>query len=153
MHRARQFLGACRASCGAGWLGRGAVGALQGASGSQGATQLVQQPHRLIQPLVRGLWGRSLLPPVAQASCGAWGASSSWGCATESTNVVLVENNNVDWAFKKLKRKIIDSGLAKELRERTAFVRPHDVRVRPSAVAKVKINLLLRCIHFIFFLG
>lgn len=45
-------------------------------------------------------------------------------------HTVDVQQNNVDRAFKKLRRKMIDSGLFKELKERVYHQKPSQLRVR-----------------------
>lgn len=46
-------------------------------------------------------------------------------------HTVKVENNNVDRAFKRLKRKMIDTGLFRELKARVFHQKPSQLRVRP----------------------
>lgn len=50
---------------------------------------------------------------------------------------VDVDNNQVDKAMRKLKRKLIEEGIAKELKERTHFVKPSQQRVRCDQPAKL----------------
>jgi small subunit ribosomal protein S21 len=82
----------------------------------------------------RRLWGRagSLLPPAAAAAmarlpgaapCGAPGGVSR-GIS------VIVEHNNMDKALRRLKRKMIEEGITKELKERTHNQKPSQLRVR-----------------------
>lgn len=47
-----------------------------------------------------------------------------------TTHSVLVENNNVDRAFKRLKRKMIDSGFLKEMKARVFHQKPSQLGVR-----------------------
>ncbi len=51
-------------------------------------------------------------------------------------SIVYVKNDNVEQAMRKFKKKIQDSGLLQELREREAYVKPTIERKRKKAQAK-----------------
>ena len=43
---------------------------------------------------------------------------------------VVVDNNNLDKAMRTLKRKMIESGVLRELKQRSVFMKPSQERVR-----------------------
>lgn len=49
---------------------------------------------------------------------------------------VYVKNENVEQALRKLKKKIQDSGLLQELRDREAYEKPTITRKRKASAAK-----------------
>jgi ribosomal protein S21 len=90
----------------------------------------------------RRLWGRAgsllpaaaaaaaaRLPAAAAAACGGVGSASG---ASRGISVI-VEHNNMDKALRRLKRKMIEEGITKELKERTHNQKPSQLRVRTCA--------------------
>lgn len=59
-------------------------------------------------------------------------ANSTSGCT------VYVKNDNVEQALRKFKKKIQDSGLLIELREREAYEKPTVTKKRKKAAAKMR---------------
>lgn len=53
-------------------------------------------------------------------------------------NTVYVKNDNVEQAMRKFKKKIQDSGLLQELRDREAYTKPTQERKRKKAAAKMR---------------
>lgn len=53
-------------------------------------------------------------------------------------NTVYVKNDNVEQAMRKFKKKIQDSGLLQELRDREAYTKPTQARKRKKAAAKMR---------------
>lgn len=51
-------------------------------------------------------------------------------------NAVVVQHDNVDKALRKFKKKIMDSGLLNELREREFYEKPTSKRKKAKAMAK-----------------
>lgn len=51
-------------------------------------------------------------------------------------NIVYVKNDNVEQAIRKLKKKVQDSGLLQELRDREAYEKPTTTRKRKVSAAK-----------------
>jgi small subunit ribosomal protein S21 len=51
-------------------------------------------------------------------------------------NTVHVKNDNVDQALRKFKKRVQDSGLLQELRNREHYEKPTSVRKRKSSAAK-----------------
>jgi small subunit ribosomal protein S21 len=51
-------------------------------------------------------------------------------------STVYVKNDNVEQALRKFKKKIQDSGLLQEVRERGEYVKPTIVRKKKAAAAK-----------------
>lgn len=51
-------------------------------------------------------------------------------------NTVYVKNDNVDQALRKLKKRVQDSGVLQELRERECYEKPTSVRKRKVGAAK-----------------
>jgi len=68
---------------------------------------------------------RSLLPAAA-----AGAAAALPGALHARPISVVVDNNNLDKAMRVLKRKMIESGNLREIKERTVFVKPSQERVR-----------------------
>lgn len=67
-----------------------------------------------------------------------WNLAAAGGRTTQSTNRggedargmhIEVANNNVEQAMKKLKRKMIQEGVLKELRAKEQYLRPSKIRV------------------------
>ncbi len=50
--------------------------------------------------------------------------------------VVLGENDSLDWALKKFRRKMIRSGLFKDMKKRRYYEKPSEARKRKAAAAK-----------------
>lgn len=53
-----------------------------------------------------------------------------------SGSTVFVKNDNVEQAIRKLKKKVQDSGLLNELREREGYTKPTVTRKRKAAAAR-----------------
>jgi small subunit ribosomal protein S21 len=51
-------------------------------------------------------------------------------------NAVIVKDGNVEKALRKFKKKVADSGLLLELRERETYEKPTTARKKKKAVAK-----------------
>lgn len=51
-------------------------------------------------------------------------------------NQIYVKNDNVEQALRKFKRRVQDSGLLQELRDREFYEKPTSVRKRKAAAAK-----------------
>jgi len=52
--------------------------------------------------------------------------------------VVYVKNDNVEQALRKFKKKIMDSGLLQELRDRESYEKPTITRKRKASAAKMR---------------
>ncbi len=50
--------------------------------------------------------------------------------------VVLGENDSLDWALKKFRRKMIRSGLFKDMKRRRFYEKPSAAKKRKAAAAK-----------------
>jgi small subunit ribosomal protein S21 len=50
--------------------------------------------------------------------------------------IVLGENDNLEWALKKFRRKMIRSGLFKDMKRRRYYEKPSAARKRKAAAAK-----------------
>jgi small subunit ribosomal protein S21 len=50
--------------------------------------------------------------------------------------VILSENDRLDWALKQFRRKVIRSGLFKELKKRRFYEKPSEARTRKAAAAR-----------------
>lgn len=50
--------------------------------------------------------------------------------------VVLGENDSLEWALKKFRRKMIRSGLFKDMKKRRYYEKPSAARKRKAAAAK-----------------
>ncbi len=50
--------------------------------------------------------------------------------------VILGENDRLDWALKKFRRKMIRSGLFKDMKKRRFHEKPSEVRKRKKAAAR-----------------
>lgn len=50
--------------------------------------------------------------------------------------VILGENDRLDWALKQFRRKVIRSGLFKELKKRRFYEKPSEARKRKAAAAR-----------------
>lgn len=57
---------------------------------------------------------------------------------------VIVKDGNVEKALRKFKKKIQDSGLLIELRERETYEKPTTTRKRKKAVAKNRLRKQIR---------
>ncbi len=53
---------------------------------------------------------------------------------------VVVKNNNIEYALKQFKRKVKDSGLLLELREREYYKKPSDIKRVEKSKAKLRIK-------------
>jgi small subunit ribosomal protein S21 len=62
----------------------------------------------------------------------------------EYRNSVLVQDNNVERALRKFKKKIQDSGLLDELRSRETYEKPTTERKRKKGAAKARWRKKLR---------
>lgn len=100
---------------------------------------------------------------VGAAGAGVGARAGTWGSVAEElrgmrfdgaqlyrgfasdVHSVIVDGNNVDRAFKKLKRKMIDSGLLKEMKSRVFFQKPSQLRVRLYTISAL---VRMRCIIF-----
>lgn len=51
---------------------------------------------------------------------------------------VYVKNDNVEQALRKFKKKIMDSGLLQELRDRESYEKPTITRKRKASAAKMR---------------
>ena len=51
---------------------------------------------------------------------------------------VDVRNNNVEWALKKMKRMVKDSGMMLDLRRRTYYEKPSEVKREKKNLAKLR---------------
>jgi len=51
-------------------------------------------------------------------------------------NVVIVQNENVEKALRKFKKKVLESGLLKELRDREFYEKPTTRRKKAKSAAK-----------------
>ena len=51
---------------------------------------------------------------------------------------IEVKNNNVEWALKKMKRMVKDSGMMLELKRRTYYEKPSKVRREKKNLAKLR---------------
>ena len=58
--------------------------------------------------------------------------------------VVLKENENINSALKRFKRKVEDSGVLDELRDREHYVKPTTARKKAKAAAKARWNKKLK---------
>lgn len=58
--------------------------------------------------------------------------------------VVLKENENINSALKRFKRKVEDSGVLDELRDREHYVKPTTARKKAKAAAKARWTKKLR---------
>ncbi|HUH13380.1 MAG TPA: 30S ribosomal protein S21 [Longimicrobiales bacterium] len=50
--------------------------------------------------------------------------------------VILGENDRLDWALKQFRRKVIRSGLFKELKKRRFYEKPSEAKKRKQAAAR-----------------
>ena len=55
-------------------------------------------------------------------------------------NAVLVKDGNVEKALRKFKKKVADSGLLNELRERETYEKPTTARKKKKAAAKNRLR-------------
>ena len=53
---------------------------------------------------------------------------------------VVVKNNNIEYALKRFKRQVKDSGLLLELREREFYKKPSDIKRVKKTKAKLRIK-------------
>jgi small subunit ribosomal protein S21 len=93
------------------------------------AASLALPPPLAAAPLsLRGLHlCTSLLPTAAAAAAPA----PPGACAGRARGITMnVEGGNVDRALRKMKRKMIEEGITKELKERQFFSKPSELRVR-----------------------
>ena len=51
---------------------------------------------------------------------------------------IEVKNNNVEWALKKMKRMVKDSGMMLDLRRRTYYEKPSEVKREKKNLAKLR---------------
>ena len=52
--------------------------------------------------------------------------------------IIYVKNDNVEQAIRKLKKKVQDSGLLQELRDRESYEKPTITRKRKKSAAKMR---------------
>jgi small subunit ribosomal protein S21 len=57
---------------------------------------------------------------------------------TLNGSTVYVKNDNVEQAMRKFKKKMQDSGLLQDLRDREAYIKPTVLRKRKKAAAKMR---------------
>ncbi len=57
---------------------------------------------------------------------------------------VFVKNGNVEGAIRKLKKKIAEDGLMKELKEREFYVKPSEKRAKAKAVGKARYEKMVK---------
>lgn len=50
--------------------------------------------------------------------------------------VILDENDRLDWALKQFRRKLIRSGLFKDMKKRRFYEKPSEARKRKAAAAR-----------------
>jgi len=75
--------------------------------------------------------GTGLLPASATATGGVVLARPAWGMAQQRSTVsVPVDNNDVDRAFRKLKRTMLTEGITRKLRASQVYLKPSEERVR-----------------------
>lgn len=55
-------------------------------------------------------------------------------------NAVLVKDGNVEKALRKFKKKVMESGLLNELRERETYEKPTTARKKKKAAAKNRLR-------------
>ena len=83
----------------------------------------------------RGLFGcaGTLLPPAAGAAFAQRPATAPGTPPFSARGVISVpvDNNNIDKAMRRLKRRLIEEGIVKELKERQHYTKPSQQRVRP----------------------
>lgn len=53
-------------------------------------------------------------------------------------SIVYVKNDNVEQALRKFKKKVMDSGLLQEVRDRESYEKPTITRKRKKAAAKMR---------------
>jgi small subunit ribosomal protein S21 len=58
--------------------------------------------------------------------------------------VVLKENENISQALRRFKKKVEDSGVLEELRDREHYIKPTTARKKAKAAAKARWNKKLR---------
>ena len=63
---------------------------------------------------------------------------------SKGTGVVIKENENINQALRRFKKKIDDSGLLEELRAREFYEKPTTERKRKAGAAKARWNKKLR---------
>jgi len=62
----------------------------------------------------------------------------------QGRTVVLKEHENINQALKRLKRKVEDSGVLDELRDREGYIKPTIKRKKAAAAAKARWRKKLR---------
>lgn len=62
----------------------------------------------------------------------------------QGRTVVLKENENINQALKRLKRKVDDSGVLDELRDREGYIKPTIRRKKAASAAKARWRKKLR---------
>jgi small subunit ribosomal protein S21 len=62
----------------------------------------------------------------------------------QGRTVVLKEYENINQALKRLKRKVDDSGVLDELRDREGYIKPTTKRKKSAAAAKARWRKKLR---------
>lgn len=63
---------------------------------------------------------------------------------TKGRTVILKEHENINQALKRLKRKVDDSGVLDELREREGYIKPTIKRKKAASAAKARWRKKLR---------
>ena len=63
---------------------------------------------------------------------------------TKGRTVILKEHENVNQALKRLKRKVDDSGVLDELRDREGYIKPTVRRKKAASAAKARWRKKLR---------
>jgi len=87
----------------------------------------------------RSLFGcaGTLLPPAAGASFAQRPAAAPGTPPDGARGIITVpvDNNNIDKAMRRLKRRLIEEGIVKELKERQHYTKPSQQRVRATSQA------------------
>jgi len=103
-------------------------------------------------PCVHAFSAATLLPPAA-AALQRRRAASAEAPSSRRAILVTVDNNNVDKAVRRLRRRMIEEGVARELKERTHNQKPSELRVLAGKACekrlakrglKIKLNWVLR---------
>ena len=57
---------------------------------------------------------------------------------------VFVKNNNVDYALRKLKKKIAEDGIMNELKERQFYIKPSEKQRKAKAASRAREQSMLK---------
>ena len=88
----------------------------------------------LVAPALPGRAAATPPAPPLAAAAAAHRRAGGWATQPRRALHVVVEYNNVDKALRKLKRKMIEEGITKQLKERQHFQKPAELRVRRRGV-------------------